>query len=136
MTGTQVKAYNLPIPLNSTFQMKVWAIQPTCGAGPSAGGYSVFLDLYVNGSWQGWISYGRLDQVQVSAGQVIGQNTVLGYLRNWGYTTGCYEVNNDAGVHTHYGQYNKDKYACYYEYQMGQQLSYSAFGLGEVGRLA
>lgn len=112
---------------------RVWAIQPTCSAGPSAGGYTVFIDLYVNGQWQGWASHGHLNSVQVSAGQWISPGQALGYLNLWPYSAGCWEVTSNSGVHTHYEEYNAYRYACYQNYSSGTWLSYPG-SLGIVGR--
>ena len=48
-------------------------------------------------------------------------------------TADCWQVNNDAGVHTHTEEYNKYRYACYTNYSSGTYLSYGSI-LGTVGR--
>lgn len=111
----------------------VWAIEPTCGPNAALGGWTVYVDLYVNGTWEGWISYGHLDNVQVSPLTAIGNGQTLGYLKNWGFSTGCYEVSNDSGVHTHTEEWNKVGHACYVNQASGSFLLYGA-NLGRVGR--
>jgi len=98
--GTNVKFYPIEIPLGSAWYGKVWSVQSTCSGGPSVAGKSVFIDLYNNGVYEGWISYGHLDQVSVSPGQIVGYHTVVGKLKRWSYST-CYQVTTDSGVHTH-----------------------------------
>ena len=118
---------------NGTPQLAiVWAVQPTCSAGASVGGWTVFVDLFTNGTWEGWVSYGHLDQVQVTPGHSISNGTVLGKLKNWGYSS-CYQVNNDAGVHTHIEEWNKYRYACYFPWNSGDYLWYPTT-LGWIGR--
>lgn len=116
----------------SPISAKVWAVQPTCGGGGSVGGWSIFIDIYVNGSWEGWVSYGHLDQVSVSPGQVLANNTVLGKLKWWPYSS-CYQVSTASGVHTHMEMYDSTHFACYINYNSGQYLTYPS-GLGFIGK--
>lgn len=129
--GTWVR-YNA-FPQGGTLTARVWAIQPTCVAGPSAGGWTVFVDVYISGSWEGWMSYGHLDQIQVSPGQWISPGQLLGRLKRWPYSTGCWEVTTDQGVHSHVEFYNAFLYACYINYASGTYLAYPS-GLGLIGR--
>ena len=110
----------------------VWNIAPTCTTGSA--GQTVFIDLWVNGTWEGWVAFGHLDNVQVSPGQVLSQDQVLGYLKFWDWYAGCWEVNGEAGVHTHIEMWNRNAYACYTNYNWGQYLSYGQI-IGWVGRM-
>lgn len=117
------------------FTAKVWAIQPTCGAGVS-GGSTVFIDLNIPGYWEGWVSYGHLDSVSVSPGQDISADQYIG-MTKWWPRTSCYDVLGNDGVHTHMEMYNSSKYACYYNWAPvdvnGPSLFYGQI-LGNVGR--
>lgn len=114
-----------------TLKSKVWAIVPTCRDGGSVGGWTVFVDVYVGGSYEGWVSYSHLDQVAVKAGNTIGSGTTLGKLRKWKYST-CYQVKYDTGVHAHIEMYDAYKFACYNNYKAAQELSFSTV-LGMIG---
>jgi hypothetical protein len=118
---------------SGTLMAQVWAIQPTCSGGGSVAGWTVFVDVYVSGSWEGWISYSHLDQVGVSAGQWISSGQLLGKLKRWSYRAGCWGVRTENGVHMHIEMYNKYKYACYLAFQSGVYLSYPK-ALGVIGQ--
>jgi hypothetical protein len=131
-TGVRFKQYSNGV----WFTAKVWAIQPTCGAGASAGGWTVFVDLLIPGYWEGWVSYGHLESVFVSPGQNISADQYIGMTKLWPQTS-CYDVAGNDGVHTHIEMYNSSKYACYYNWAPvdvnGPLLSYGQI-LGNVGR--
>lgn len=118
---------------SSNWTARVWSIQPTCSAGPSAGGYTVFVDVYVGSVWEGWVAYGHLNSVSVSPGQTVGGGTILGYQHMWPYSGGCWEVTSQSGIHTHIEMYNAYRYACYYNYSSGTWLPYP-YITGNIGR--
>ena len=79
-SGEGVAQRFLHLPFGSSnWTAKVWSVQSTCGVGPSKGGYTVFIDLKVNGYWEGWVSYGHLNSVSVSPGQTLNGGEILGY---------------------------------------------------------
>jgi hypothetical protein len=99
-------------------EARVWAIEPTCGGEtvrlpggtPKAG----YVDLFVNGNWQGWVSFGHLDgSTSLTPGEAITDGQVLGQTKKWAFDGGCWEVTSDSGVHTHIEAYNKQYYACF-----------------------
>jgi len=117
------------------FHARVWAIYPTCSN--AEGGWTVVVHLWVQDddgyySWEGWVSYGHLDNVQVLPFQVIYPGQVLGQLRKWSYSA-CYQVTTDAGVHTHHEEWNTHRYACYVPYSSGAYLYEAYHALGIVG---
>jgi hypothetical protein len=114
---------------------RVWAIFPTCpgSGGASTAGSTVFVDIYINGSWEGWESFGHLDRLQVSPGQTLAQSQVLGYTKNWG-SSSCYAVNNNDGVHTHHEEWNRTNFACWWSYASGTYLDYNRW-FGTIGRM-
>ncbi len=113
---------------------KVWAIVPTCAGGASVAGWTVFVDVYVGSSWEGWVSYSHLENVglYVYPGLTIQPGRALGTLKRWAYST-CWQVSSDAGVHTHIEMWNKNMYACYKGYQSGVYLG-GSMDLGIIGR--
>lgn len=119
--------------IGGPFAAQVWAVMPTCGSTSSLGGYTVFVDVYVHGQKEGWISYGHLNDVQVTAGQWIFWGQPLGYLKDWGHSYGCYEVSSPSGVHSHIEMYNSSSFACYVNWGSGSYIS-SNSDLGHVGR--
>jgi hypothetical protein len=118
-----------------SWSARVWAIAPTCSGagGGSIAGWTVFVDIYVNGGWQGWESFGHLNNVQVTPGQWIGSGTVLGYTKKWEWHL-CYRVNNPDGVHIHHEEWNFSSYACWWPYSSGSYLNYNQW-FGTVGRI-
>jgi hypothetical protein len=103
---------------------QVWAISPTCAVGGgSRGGWTVYVDVYYWGAWEGWMSYGHLNWPQVYPGQIIYTGATLGYLNQWPRSS-CYDVSNPAGVHTHIEAYNSSLYSCYWPYWSGTWLNW------------
>jgi hypothetical protein len=103
---------------------QVWAISPTCAAGGGgAGGWTVYVDVYYWGVWEGWMSYGHLNWPQVYPGQILYTGTTLGYLNQWAQSS-CYNVSNPAGVHTHIEAYNSTLYSCYWPWPSGSWLNW------------
>lgn len=101
---------------------QVWAVYPTCSGGDA--GKTVFVDLYVDGRWQGWASYGHLnignpDNPYVEPGEWIVPGTVLGELKKWDEVPGCWSVSSDEGVHTHIEMWSKEYSSCYESHQSG-----------------
>lgn len=117
-----------------TLTAKVWAVQPTCTNMPA--GKTVFVDLYVNGLFDGWVSYGHLDQVAVTAGQSINPSQLLGKTRKWDNVSGqnCWVVNTALGTHVHMEMWGgKTNFACYKNYQYNTNLG-AGMELGVTGR--
>ncbi len=128
--GTAVKFKSLD--LGKSYKAKVYQVSPTCSSGSA--GYTVFIDLWVSGGgWEGWVAYGHLSSVQVSIGQVLSQDQLLGYTSQYTYQSGCWEVSNSAGVHTHVEMYNYAQYSCYTALNSGTYYPIG-FWLGVVGR--
>jgi hypothetical protein len=117
---------------------QVWGITQTCSLYSRAdGGSTVFIDIYTNGIWEGWIAYGHLNNVAVQPGNWIAPNTVLGTTHWWTSAGNCYKVDYPNSVHTHVEMFNKyfagAGYACYIRYNFAQNLN-SSYSLGNVGR--
>jgi hypothetical protein len=123
--------YNATVSSKGTLTAQVWAIMPSCTK--SDGGSTVIVDVYVNGSREGFISYTHLDAVSVSPGKWINPGQKLGKLKKWAQSD-CYNVRTDAGVHTHIEMFNVNKYACYYSYKLGDTVS-TSLPLGQIGRM-
>lgn len=120
-------------PTNTKLTAKVWAVQPTCAAGASAGGWTVFVDVFAGSSWEGWIAYAHLDGVTLQPGASVSPGAILGKLKKWPFKEGCWEVKSDQGVHTHIEMWDKYKFACYKGYASGTTLTYPK-PLGIMGR--
>lgn len=138
-SNTQVKFSASGIGVaGSTVVGRVRGLAPTCDDDPGGleAGRTVFIDIInsLTTEWYGWVSYGHLKDISVTHGQTIFVNQVLGKTENWGNVTGCYEVNNENGVHTHMEVWNRYRNACFMDWgSMGYPLGYGA-RLGDVGR--
>ncbi len=132
--GTPVKFKHYP---TGSFAItgKVWEVEPTCtNVDPDAGGWTVMIDIWVGSSWEGYVAYGHLNSVIVGPGQVLAQDQQIGAMKQWPFTSGCYEVRNNDGVHTHIEMYNAVRYSCYWNYASNSYLGYRSI-LGNVGRM-
>jgi murein DD-endopeptidase MepM/ murein hydrolase activator NlpD len=85
-------------------------------------GTFVKVEWIVDGAAVGWTYYGHLADVQVSDGQSITQDTVLGYLSQHPYQEGCWEVTSDNGVHTHFIAFSYGTWSCYIDPGSGSLL--------------
>ena len=133
--GNNRPVFYLVSAATATITAKVWAIYPTCSGegGASIAGSTVFVDIYANGSWEGWAAYSHLASVQVSPGRTILDRTVLGYTYMWPYLNDCWEVNTVQGVHVHHEEWNRVAYACYWNYTSGSFLDWD-LKFGRIGR--
>lgn len=61
----------------ATLTSRVWAIEPTCSGGAAVAGWTVFIDVFASGSWEGWVSYSHLDNVNVSVAQSVNPGDVI-----------------------------------------------------------
>jgi len=125
---TTVKAW-IQIPSGGTTTLKVLSVGTTCGTA----GKTVKLDVYVNGTKSGWMSYGHLDAVPggIVPGASVAVGGTVGKTKLWSYQAGCWEVTNTGGVHTHFTAYNYHNYACYLD-KSEQYLSYNT-SIGRIG---
>lgn len=123
----------------NTVTARVWNVIPTCKGpgGASIAGSTVFVDIYTNGDYQSWQSFGHLRTLQVVPGQWLTPSQVLGYTvshaTDWNYLEGCWEVRYDNGVHTHMEEWNNYNFACYWPWGAGTYLDYNN-AVGEIGR--
>lgn len=124
--GTQIRAYlyGAVVPIaNPTMRVETTVL---------CAGTRVRLQVYLNGTHVGWVSYSHLANVAVSNGQWIAPGTLLGTTNMWPYVGGCWEVTKPEGVHTHIEAYNNHHYACWTRYAKGQSIGANA-KLGYVG---
>ena len=59
--------------------------------------------------------------------------TFIGYTYRWGKVTGCWDVDNDNGVHWHIAGYNNSGFSCYAPNSTGAALTAWSSLLGAVG---
>lgn len=117
--GTAVHAIVAsPAPGTAAPRMVVKSVTYGCGAG-----YRVLIDIYMGTTYLGWVSYSHLSNVPVSAGQALGFGAQIGTTNRYPYKAGCWEVSNDAGVHTHIEVRSVSKYACYVPVAKGSTMS-------------
>lgn len=113
---------------------QVWAIRPTCNGGPEYG-YTVFVDLHVDGSLEGWVSYGHLGNVSVEPGQWIGSGKTIGYQKWWKPNRdNCWVVSTPEGVHTHVEAWDRNASACYVDHGGPHGILPETAPFGVVGR--
>lgn len=101
----------------------------------------MFVDIIgAQGQWYGWISYGHLKEIPtaVEPGTYLSANQVLGKTDDWPEASvQCYDVNTEAGVHTHIEMFNIYRFACYKDWVGGTPinvpLNYQT-RLGDAGR--
>jgi hypothetical protein len=140
-SNTQVKFYGYGVgAAGSSLTARVHAIAPTCGSDSFGqfGGNTVFVDIFQGGVSLGWVSYGHLKDIAVSAGQYISNGQVLGKTHWWTNAPGqCYVVNTENGVHTHIEMWTDyGRFACFKDWgPLGTQLSYTDW-LGDIGRMS
>ncbi len=83
----------------------------------------------------GWFADVHVDPngyfLGVGAGLTNGM--LIGYTKRWGYSSGCYEVSSDSGVHWHIEAYNYSMYSCYAPNATGASLAAGSGMLGAVG---
>lgn len=97
-----------------------------CGAAPGADiGFVVLVDAFVDDEFVGHAQYLHLKSIDpairnLSAGAEIPNGQILGTLpattaENFPFTSGCWEVNNQAGYHVHFGLFNPSQsgWACF-----------------------
>jgi len=89
----------------------------------SAGSY-VTVSVSVNGQNIGSVHYQHLDVVDLKAGAEISNGATLGITHMW-TKSNCWQVNNDAGVHTHLEVGSKSGTACYMAHARGSKLGES-----------
>ena len=68
--------------------------------------------------------YQHLDKVTVKPGDAVSNGTVLGVTHMWGKSA-CWQVVNEAGVHTHFELGSTSGKSCYVAYARGTQLGES-----------
>jgi hypothetical protein len=131
-SSTQTEVIYNAATTGGTLQSYVWATYPTCSDGLR--GTTVFIDVYVSGSWEGWVSFGHLDDVHVTPGVFISPGTRLGQTKQWPYSK-CFKVKFPTGVHTHVEMWNKRNFSCFKGYTSGDPLP-SGAPLGIIGQTA
>lgn len=136
--NTEVRLSAAGVGVAPTMYARVRAIAPTCNGDSFGGdaGNTVFVDLYgpTMSQWRGWISFGHLKDISVAPTQWISAGQLLGKTELWNYWNGCWQVSTQSGVHTHIEMHNRQRYACFVDWQaMGWNLTYGAV-LGYVGR--
>lgn len=138
--NTQVKYWGLGIGVAaSAVTARVRGIAPTCGNDSfgQAAGNTVYVDFLGPGNyWYGWMSFGHLKDIpsSLTPGDTIYPGQLLGRTHQWAQRTGCWNVSNSNGVHTHIEMWNSFRFACYRDWvSLGSQLA-AGVQLGDGGR--
>src|SRR6185312_4510027 len=108
----------------------------TCSAGSWTYAGIKYAFQVTNGSGNlGWFEWAHVYPSGSGFSQYasVPYGTFIGYTYNWGFTTGCYEVSNNNGVHWHIVGYNYSAYACYAPWSSGSSLTAASSLLGAVG---
>jgi hypothetical protein len=108
----------------------VGGVTNTCRVGYA--GKTVKVEFYFNGVLVGWAAYAHLDRVPVWNSEWVPHATLLGYTRQWTYSS-CYQVSKATGVHVHFELYTRGvgHYACWYARPAGTWVNY----WGKIGRI-
>lgn len=132
--GTNVRLYVAPKDnsLNSKITAKVLSVsEASCGA--SKGGYAVKVGIFHSGTQIGWVYYGHLSSVAVSANQTINRwDTKLGVV-GWFTRSSCWDVRTSEGAHVHYEAMNVRGTSCYRAVSKGQAFGKTEY-VGYIGR--
>lgn len=131
--GTAVQT-RVTVPKGSTVVLKVLSVVPLTCDGKSAG-KTVRVEVQADGKALGWASYGHLDQVPgaVKAGAKLSNGATLGKLKLWP-KSGCWQVTNPGGVHTHFKLASyRPNFACYRALKSKQAYSADTW-VGQVGK--
>jgi hypothetical protein len=93
-----------PVRFHSNLRGRVRRISVTCKSGVVAdGGYTAEIDLLdAAGKKVGAANYAHLTKPRVDEGDGLEDGATLGDTSRWRFSTGCYEVSNDNGVHVHF----------------------------------
>ena len=119
---------------------KVVSVGTTCGTAGKTVKLEALLRFYNQNddTWKtydlGWVSYGHLANVpsNIEVGARFADSVYIGDLHKWSYQVGCYEVNTNSGVHTHFTAYNNHNYSCYLDLS-GDHLRKYTTAIGKLG---